>query len=217
MMMKLQRYDFELIYTPGKHIVEADTLSRATAALDGNSMGEDVDMITKTPSVNVAIQSKKPPIVKKIPLSGMLNHERKSTPSLHSVKDPNSREALKELDEYLVEIYTGDEFGDSTNANVYIVLFGDKAHSDKILLTESLDHVNLFQKGQVDKFKIKTDLLGSLYKIEIGHDTGIPGSGWFLEKIEITNTVTKENLIFPCNRWLTLDIGTVVQLYLREI
>ncbi|GCB66516.1 hypothetical protein scyTo_0004979 [Scyliorhinus torazame] len=124
---------------------------------------------------NVAIQSKKPPIVKKIPLSGMLNHERKSTPSLHSVKDPNSREALKELDEYLVEIYTGDEFGDSTNANVYIVLFGDKAHSDKILLTESLDHVNLFQKGQVDKFKIKTDLLGSLYKIEIGHDTGIPG------------------------------------------
>ncbi|XP_038664393.1 uncharacterized protein LOC119972132 [Scyliorhinus canicula] len=165
---------------------------------------------------NIAVHSKKPPIIKKIPLSGMLNHERKSTHSLHSVKDPNSREALKELDEYLVQIYTEDEFGESTNVNVYIVLFGDKAHSDKILLTETLDHVNPFRKGQVDKFKIKTDLLGSLYKIEIGHDAGIPGSGWFLEKVEITNTVTKENLIFPCNRWLTLDIGTVVQLYLRE-
>ena len=30
LMMKLQRYDFELIYTPGKHIVLADALSRAT-------------------------------------------------------------------------------------------------------------------------------------------------------------------------------------------
>ncbi|KAL1264137.1 hypothetical protein QQF64_004492 [Cirrhinus molitorella] len=30
LMMKLQRYDFELIYTPGKYIVLADALSRAT-------------------------------------------------------------------------------------------------------------------------------------------------------------------------------------------
>lgn len=31
MMMVLQRYDFELIYTPGKYIVLADALSRAPA------------------------------------------------------------------------------------------------------------------------------------------------------------------------------------------
>lgn len=31
LMMKLQRYDFELIYTPGKYIVLADALSRATS------------------------------------------------------------------------------------------------------------------------------------------------------------------------------------------
>ena len=30
LMMKLQRYDFDLVYTPGKHTVLADTLSRAT-------------------------------------------------------------------------------------------------------------------------------------------------------------------------------------------
>lgn len=29
-MMKLQSYDFELVYTPGKYIVVADTLSRAS-------------------------------------------------------------------------------------------------------------------------------------------------------------------------------------------
>ena len=29
LMMKLQRYDFDLMYTPGKHMVLADALSRA--------------------------------------------------------------------------------------------------------------------------------------------------------------------------------------------
>lgn len=29
LVIRIQRYDFELVYTPGKHLVLADTLSRA--------------------------------------------------------------------------------------------------------------------------------------------------------------------------------------------
>ncbi len=44
-MMKLQRYDFELVYTPGKYIVVADALSRASLPDTGTqvpSTSEDV-------------------------------------------------------------------------------------------------------------------------------------------------------------------------------
>jgi putative N-acetylmannosamine-6-phosphate epimerase len=37
LMMKLQCYDFDLIYTAGKHIVLADALSRATIQRDENT------------------------------------------------------------------------------------------------------------------------------------------------------------------------------------
>ncbi|GCC31638.1 hypothetical protein chiPu_0010098 [Chiloscyllium punctatum] len=163
----------------------------------------------------ITVHSKRLPIIKKVPLSGMLSSDHRKPYSLLSVKDTDITGAPNEVDEYLVQVYTGDNFGDSTNANVYLVLFGDKAHSDKILLTQTLDHKDPFRKGQIDTFKFKTDLLGSLYKLEIGHDGGKPGSGWFLEKIGITNLITNENLVFPCNRWLTLDTETVIQLYLQ--
>lgn len=42
MMMKLQRYDFELIYTPGKHLVLADALSRAPTGKSVSTTEEDV-------------------------------------------------------------------------------------------------------------------------------------------------------------------------------
>ena len=47
LMMKLQRYDFDLIYTPGKYIVLADALSRAPVANtvgEVSSTEEDVDV-----------------------------------------------------------------------------------------------------------------------------------------------------------------------------
>lgn len=42
LMMKTQRYDFELIYTPGKHIVLADALSRAPTGNCVSTTEEDI-------------------------------------------------------------------------------------------------------------------------------------------------------------------------------
>ncbi|KAL7851936.1 hypothetical protein SRHO_G00177210 [Serrasalmus rhombeus] len=44
LMMKLQRYDFDLIYTPGKYLVLADALSRAPASSCVSSTDEDVNV-----------------------------------------------------------------------------------------------------------------------------------------------------------------------------
>lgn len=55
LMMKLQRYDFNLIYTPGKHLVLADVLSRATTQNPSSKESSTetdvnlhVDLITET-------------------------------------------------------------------------------------------------------------------------------------------------------------------------
>lgn len=42
LMMKMQRYDFELIYTPGKHLILADALSRAPTVDYVSTTEEDV-------------------------------------------------------------------------------------------------------------------------------------------------------------------------------
>lgn len=55
LMMKLQCYDFDLIYTPGKHIVVADALSRATTQSEEhdecsteNEVNLHVNLVTET-------------------------------------------------------------------------------------------------------------------------------------------------------------------------
>ena len=55
LMMKLQRYDFDLMYTPGKHMVLADALSRAT--IQSEEQGECLTEMDVTLHVNLITQS----------------------------------------------------------------------------------------------------------------------------------------------------------------
>lgn len=41
-MIKMQRYDFELLYAPGKHLVLTDALSRAPSDNYVNTTDEDI-------------------------------------------------------------------------------------------------------------------------------------------------------------------------------
>ncbi|KAJ8335412.1 hypothetical protein SKAU_G00387540 [Synaphobranchus kaupii] len=79
MMMKLQRYDLDLVYTPGKYIVLADALSRAPTPVTTtlvSSMSEDVDV-----HVNLIASS--------LPVSEMMHmqiaHETKKDVELQTV------------------------------------------------------------------------------------------------------------------------------------
>ncbi|KAM3841839.1 oxygen-regulated protein 1 [Vipera latastei] len=121
------------------------------------------------------------------------------------------------LTEHIIKVYTGDKRGAGTDANVHIILFGDMDTSNLIQLKTSLDHRDPFERGKSDTFKIKTKIIGRLQKIEIGHDGKGFASGWFLEKVEITDMSTNELYSFSCNRWLAEDENdgcTVVQLYI---
>lgn len=57
-MMKMQRYDFELIYTPAKHLILADALPRAPTK-NGISTKEDVQSHLNLVSVTLPVSDTK--------------------------------------------------------------------------------------------------------------------------------------------------------------
>lgn len=51
--------------------------------------------------------------------------------------------------EHIIKVYTGDVRGAGTDANVHIILFGDKDSSQLTQLNKSLDHRDPFERGKV--------------------------------------------------------------------
>lgn len=53
---------------------------------------------------------------------------------------------------YEVVVYTGDVRGAGTDANVMLVLYGEKGKSEEFSLRNKSDN---FERNQVDKFKVR--------------------------------------------------------------
>ncbi|XP_058879383.1 lipoxygenase homology domain-containing protein 1-like [Acipenser ruthenus] len=153
------------------------------------------------------IDANKLPLTKEVPLSTVVNMSEKEQPkgTLVENRSDNYTHDKEDRTELLVRVYTGNVQRAGTDANVHIILFGDKGASESVALTKPLERQDPFEKGQTDTFKIKTRSVGRLYKIEIGHDGKGLGSGWFLEKVEITPTSSETTYVFPCSRWLSVD------------
>ena len=62
-------------------------------------------------------------------------------------------------------------------------------------------------------FGVECADLGTLTKIRIGHDGAGIGSGWFLDKVYVTNPLTEQQSVFLCGRWLDKheDDGQIVR------
>lgn len=77
-------------------------------------------------------------------------------------------------------VHTSDVRGAGTDANVYLVVYGNKGKSDEVWLD---NESNNFETGQTDNFKIEIADVGKPYKIRIGHDNSNPASAWHLNKV----------------------------------
>ncbi|XP_053384453.1 lipoxygenase homology domain-containing protein 1-like isoform X6 [Mercenaria mercenaria] len=106
---------------------------------------------------------------------------------------------------YEIIVYTGDKFGAGTNANVYVTLYGEHGDTGKRALTQSMR--DLFERKQVDKFTIEAVDLGKLTKIHVEHDNSGWRPKWYLDRIEVLNTVNNDLTVFPCEQWLDKDGG----------
>ncbi|XP_041483698.1 uncharacterized protein LOC121430484 isoform X9 [Lytechinus variegatus] len=117
---------------------------------------------------------------------------------------------------YQVSVTTGNYWNASTEADVYITLYGERGDTGPRLLLRS-KRKQKFEKGKTDVFSLEAVSLGTVNKIVIGHDTAEQGKGWFLDKVVVKETDGGgPEAVFPCYRWLDAgedDGNTVRELF----
>ncbi|NXC47423.1 LOXH1 protein, partial [Penelope pileata] len=144
-----------------------------------------------------SVDPNKPEIQREISVSFVIGGDKQKN-GIDNLNKEGSQEGNQT--EYTIKVYTGDKRGAGTDANVHIILFGSEGKSKIFHLSQSLEHQDPFERGKVDTFNVKTKELGSLHSVEIGHDGKGFASGWFLEKVEITDASTNSVYCFNCNR-----------------
>ncbi|CAF1415328.1 unnamed protein product, partial [Rotaria sordida] len=107
---------------------------------------------------------------------------------------------------YIVDVYTGNKPNASTDANVFINIYGECGDTGVRPLEYSLQNKRKFQRNEIDTFIIEAVLLKQIRKIRIGHDGTGAGSGWFLNRVEIRPEHQPYGPVtFVCDRWLAID------------
>ena len=106
---------------------------------------------------------------------------------------------------YVISVATGNERNAGTDADVFIILFGSKDDTGKLMLRESESFKNKFERGHTDIFRIEALDIGAIKKIRIGHDGSGLGSSWFLDKVEIDVPSLGKKYTFKCGRWFAKD------------
>ncbi|CAF3346071.1 unnamed protein product [Rotaria socialis] len=113
---------------------------------------------------------------------------------------------------WVIRVYTANEQYAGTDANVYIRLFNPKHESTgEYQLTHSnwqpepheLPFRNLFEIGAVERFRIRTEDIGAVAKIEIRHNN-FPSlhADWLLNQVIVERERDNKEYIFKCNCWL---------------
>lgn len=111
---------------------------------------------------------------------------------------------------YEIRIKTGGIKKGGTDANVYILFWGEKRGGEKVQSDEfELDNdADNFERNNTDIFPISTEYLGSLTKLRIRHDNTGKDKGWFLDYIEVQEKQgDMRTWKFPCYCWLADDEG----------
>lgn len=110
------------------------------------------------------------------------------------------------MKQYTVDVYTADKFGAGTDANVFCTVFGDKGDTGERELSKSETHMDKFERGKMDKFRIECADLGNIYKLKIRHDNaGVLNADWLLERVDVTDGI--KTYTFHCEQWLSKSKG----------
>uniref|UniRef100_A0A667ZD74 Lipoxygenase homology PLAT domains 1 n=1 Tax=Myripristis murdjan TaxID=586833 RepID=A0A667ZD74_9TELE len=110
-------------------------------------------------------------------------------------------EEMVEKTTYIIEVQTSDVGGAGTDANVFLMVFGEYGDTGTLALKESANR-NKFERKMKDVFRYPDMLsLGELSKVRVWHDNK-GEAGWHLEYIDVKDETMGETFRFPCDRWL---------------
>uniref|UniRef100_A0A7N8X6X4 Lipoxygenase homology PLAT domains 1a n=1 Tax=Mastacembelus armatus TaxID=205130 RepID=A0A7N8X6X4_9TELE len=122
-------------------------------------------------------------------------------------------EMMVELTTYIIQVKTSDNSGAGTDANVWVIIFGENGDTGTLALKEC-NKSNKFERKQVDTFRFSDILsLGELSKIRVWHDNTGLAPGWHLEYIDVKDETMDKTFRFPCDRWLAknYDDGQIMR------
>ena len=109
---------------------------------------------------------------------------------------------------YRVTIHTGDAKDAGTQANVTLVLSGQKGRSPELHPKKSETYHTKFCRDQLDTFSFNgVPHLGDLSKLQIWHDNSGPKSGWFVKSVYVEDKLTRKVYFFDCNGWIGKEKG----------
>uniref|UniRef100_A0A8C9YR90 Lipoxygenase homology PLAT domains 1 n=1 Tax=Sander lucioperca TaxID=283035 RepID=A0A8C9YR90_SANLU len=113
-----------------------------------------------------------------------------------------NEEMMVEPTTYIVQVKTSDNAGAGTDANVWIIIFGENGDTGTLALKEC-NKSNKFERKQLDTFRFSDILsMGELSKVRVWHDNSGPAPGWHLDYIDVKDEIMDKTFRFPCDRWL---------------
>uniref|UniRef100_A0A2K5QBQ8 Lipoxygenase homology domain-containing protein 1 n=1 Tax=Cebus imitator TaxID=2715852 RepID=A0A2K5QBQ8_CEBIM len=116
-------------------------------------------------------------------------------------------EEMMEWTSYTVAVKTSDILGAGTDANVFIIIFGENGDSGTLALNQSANW-NKFERNNTDTFSFPDMLsLGHLCKLRVWHDNKGIFPGWHLSYVDVKDNSRDETFRFQCDCWLSKSEG----------
>ncbi|XP_060028313.1 lipoxygenase homology domain-containing protein 1 [Erinaceus europaeus] len=116
-------------------------------------------------------------------------------------------EEMMEWTSYTVSVKTSDILGAGTDANVFIIIFGENGDSGTLALKQSANW-NKFERNNTDTFNFPDMLsLGHLCKLRVWHDNKGIFPGWHLSYVDVKDNSRDETFHFQCDCWLSKSEG----------
>ncbi|XP_015337724.1 lipoxygenase homology domain-containing protein 1 isoform X3 [Marmota marmota marmota] len=116
-------------------------------------------------------------------------------------------EEMMEWTSYTVTVKTSNILGAGTDANVFIVIFGENGDSGTLALKQSANW-NKFERNNTDTFNFSDMLsLGHLCKLRVWHDNKGIFPGWHLSYVDVKDNSRDETFRFQCDCWLSKSEG----------
>ncbi|XP_042303794.1 lipoxygenase homology domain-containing protein 1 isoform X2 [Sceloporus undulatus] len=111
-------------------------------------------------------------------------------------------EQMMDYTTYTVQVKTSDIGGAGTDANVFLIIFGENGDTGTLPLKVS-NRSNKFERDKLDVFDFPDVLsLGDLCKVRVWHDNKGIAPGWHLEYIDVEDSIMDKIYRFQCDRWL---------------
>ncbi|XP_056384123.1 polycystic kidney disease protein 1-like 3 [Hyla sarda] len=106
---------------------------------------------------------------------------------------------------YMVKVCTGYRMGSGTTSQVVLTLYGSEGQSDPHLLSDSGKEV--FHRGSVDVFLLKTRYLGELHSLRLWHSNSGISPSWYVHRVSVTDLAAQRTWYFLCDSWLSADFA----------